>query len=872
MFPPAGGLNIEHCTDTPHSPINETRNAKPETFYNMDPNISQQPFNQQPNSGQPAGYPNSGYPMSSYPPQYYPPQHNLLDDDNLDIKRYISLFVSNWYWFAASLFIALKLAYSINRYSQKIFSASSTMLIKTDMGGGINSNMASVIPGGDIFRSQQNLKNEMGILRSFSLNYRVMLGLEDFHIVYVKVGRRGIVESYLYKSSPFVVKVDSLTYKPGGKVEIEILDEDRYIIKLNDGLDFKKTMMFGEPFREHGFDFTLIPRNPGGSIYYKNGSNRYYFYFTSPGALAAGYRSKLAVYPIEEEASIVTLAVTGLVPQQEVDYLNELMRVYINYGLENKNATADSTLTFIDRQISIIADSLMQAEGRMENFRKLNDFFDISREGSLIQSRMADLEREKSGFELQLQYYNYLEDYLKNKNLSGTIISPSVMGITDQALLRLLTELSTFRSEKEKLNMNLEPGQPAFGLMEMQEAEVIKALEENINNGIAGLNLSIKESNKRIASVDSLINKLPTTEKQFINIQREFDLNNTVYTYLLEKRAESGIAKASNLPDNRIIDYASSGGPIRPKTKNNYILALIFGFAFPVVSIALIDYFNDKVMDKSDIEKRTRVPVIGYISHCDTINEIPVVSKPGSALAESFRSVRTAIKYFIRKDEVAVIAVSSTISSEGKTFISSNLASITAMLGKKVLLIGLDLRKPRINKIFESEGKAGMSTYLIGNCEYEDIIRKTQVENLYYAPSGPIPPNPAELIETDRMKEFIDKAKAEFDYIFIDTPPIAIVTDALLLSEYVDVNLFIVRQRYSSCNTLELIEQLYKKGEMKSMTIVMNDINLSGYYGYGIRYGYSSGYGYTYGSNYYSKGYYKRYGGKSKTHGYYTEE
>jgi tyrosine-protein kinase Etk/Wzc len=277
-------------------------------------------------------------------------------------------------------------------------------------------------------------------------------------------------------------------------------------------------------------------------------------------------------------------------------------------------------------------------------------------------------------------------------------------------------------------------------------------------------------------------------------------------------------------------------------------------------------------MDKNDIEKRTRVPVIGYISHCDTKTEIPVVAKPGSALAESFRSVRTAIKYFIRKDEVAVIAISSTISAEGKTFISSNLAAITALLGKKVLLVGLDLRKPRINKIFEFEGSPGMSTYLIGNCEYEDIIMKTRVENLFYTPSGPIPPNPAELIETDRMRQFIEKAKAEFDYIFIDTPPIAIVTDALLLATYVDVNLFIVRQRYSSCNTLELIEQLNKKGEMKNMTIVMNDINLSGYYGYGIRYGYSEGYGYVYGSNYYSKGYYKRYGGKSKAHGYYTEE
>jgi tyrosine-protein kinase Etk/Wzc len=841
----------------------------------MDPNTPAQPASQQPVippgyplSGYPpqAGYPQSGYPQQVYPPQYY------QEDENLNIKRYLSLFLSNWYWFAISLFIAVTLAYSINRYSTRIFGASATMLVKTDQPGMISSSTASVIPGGDIFRNQQTLVNEIGILKSFSLNHRVVKALKDFHVVYMEVGKRGIVESYLYKSSPFVVQYDSLELQSSLRVDIEILSDDKYIIRLDDDRDFSKEMKFGVRFNEMGYDFKIEPRFPGTGLFDKDGSNRYYFYFTSPSYLAASYSGALSIAPIQEDASIVRLSVTGPVAEQAVDYLNKLMEVYIKYGLENKNATADSTLAFIKKQIGIISDSLTKAEEKMENFRKVNNFFDISREGMMIQTRLETLEKEKSTFELQLQYYNYLEEYLREKDLSGTIVSPSVMGITDQALLRLVSELSLIKTEKEKLRMNLEPGQPAFGLIEAQEEEVRKALVENIRNGIAGLRLSILESDKKIASVDTLINKLPTTEKQFINIQRRYDLNNTVYTYLLEKRAESGIAKASNLADNRTIDKATSYGPIKPKTKNNLRLAFILGMIFPMVSIILIDFFNDKVMDKSDIEKRTRVPVIGYISHSDTKNEIPVVAKPGSALSESFRSVRTALKYFLRKDEVAVIAVSSTISSEGKTFVSSNLASITAMLGKKVLLIGLDLRKPRINKLFESEGMPGMSTYLIGNCEYEDIIIKTRVENLFYAPSGPIPPNPAELIETERMKEFIEKAKGDYDYIFIDTPPIAIVTDALLLAEYVDVNIFIVRQRYSSCNTLELIEQLNRKGELKSMTIVMNDINLSGYYGYGIRYGYSSGYGYSYGSNYYSKGYYKRYGGKSKTHGYYTEE
>ncbi|MGA2405355.1 MAG: polysaccharide biosynthesis tyrosine autokinase [Bacteroidales bacterium] len=805
-------------------------------------------------------------------PNYYPNNYNLPEDDNLDIKRYISLFISNWYWFAISLFIAITIAYSINRYSQRIYSVSSTLLIKDDQIAGVKSNAESVIPGGDIFRSQQNLKNEMGILRSFSLNYRVMKELQDFHVVYISVGRRGIVEKLMYKSCPFKVIYDSLELEPiGTVVKIEILPDNKYRIKLDDGLNLTP-MSFGVRFKEYGFDFTIVPRESGRNIFDKNSSNRYYFYFNNPENLAYEYRGKLSVAPIEKDASIVSLSVSGLVPEQEVDYLNGLMKVYIKYGLENKNGTADSTIKFIDKQINIISDSLKDAEGRMENFRKTNSFFDVSKEGTLIQDKLEKLENEKSVFELQLQYYNYLAEYLSIKNINGTIISPSVMGITDQVLLRLVNELSVIKNEKVKLNFNLEVNQPALELMDRQSEETRKALMENIRNGIAGLRLSIEESDRNIAAVDTLINRLPTTEKKFINIQRKFQLNNTVYTYLLEKRAESGIAKASNLPDNRIIDFASSGGPIKPKTRSNIVIAFMLGLILPMMGIALIDYFNDKVIDKRDVEKKTKVPVIGYISHSESKSEIPVVEKPGSSLAESFRSVRTSIKFFIKDNEKPVISVSSTISSEGKTFISINIAAITAMLGKRVLLIGLDLRKPRINRVFEFEKSPGMSTYLSDNCKYEEVIKETQIKNLFYAPSGPIPPNPAELIATENMRIFLEKAKNDFDYVIIDTPPIAIVTDALLLAPYVDLNLFIVRQRYSSRSTVEMIDQLYRRGELKNLAIIINDINLTGYYGYGMRYGYYLGYGYSYGYNYYGKGYYGKYGYSDKASGYYTDE
>jgi capsular exopolysaccharide synthesis family protein len=808
-------------------------------------------------------------------PNYSPDNYNLPEDEDLDIKRYLSLFLSNWYWFAIALFIAVTLAYGINRYSQPIYSVSSTLLISDDQMGKMNSNASSVIPGGDIFRNQQNLLNEMGILKSFRLNYRVMKDLKEFHVVYTAVGKRGIVESRMYNTCPFRVVYDSLDTEPKDvKVGITIISDLKYRVQLNSGLNFEKEMNFGERFSDYGFNFTVVRRNPNISSYIEGVSNSYYFNFTDPGSLASQYRSKLLVEPIQKDASLVTLSVTGFVPAQEADYLNKLMETYIQYGLDNKNQTADSTIKFINNQLKVISNSLETAAEKLEKFRLTNSFIDLSREGTTIQNRFEKFENEKAGFELQMQYYKYLSDYLNIKNAGGEIVSPSAIGITDQVLLKLVNEFSSLQKETEKMGFNLSSDQPAVVQLFKQTEETREALRENVRNGIAGLKLIIAESDKKISEVEVEIKKLPSTERKLINIQREFDLNNSVYTYLLEKRSESGIAMASNVSDNRIIDTASnySSALIKPKTRINFLIAIILGFILPMVVIVLIDFFNDKVMDKKDIEGKTKVPVLGYISHSDSKNEIAVVEKPGSSLSESFRSVRTALKYFVKENEVAVIAVSSTISSEGKTFISINLAAITAMLGKKVLLIGLDLRRPRINKVFEFDDSPGMSTYLSGGCDYEDLIRKTQVNNLFYAPSGPVPPNPAELLETEQMKKFMERARKEFDYIIIDTPPVAIVTDTLLLAPYVDVNLFIVRQRYTSRNTLDMIEHLHNQGELKNMAIVINDISLTGYYGYGMRYGYTSGYGYSYGYNYYNKGYYRRYGYSEKGKGYYTEE
>jgi len=816
---------------------------------------------------------NTPHSPNNYPqePYYYLP----AEDEGIDFKRYISLFISNWYWFAIALFISISIAYGINRWSEEVYVVSSTLLIKDDQLGGVTSGMENIFPGVEAYKNQQNLKNEIGILKSYTLNYRVMQELPGFHVEYIGVGRRGIVESRMYNRSPFIVVYDSLLKQTSEqKVEVKILSDQRYKLVINGDKNFEKEMTFGERFNEMGFDFRINPRNSKSIDFDPDASNKYYFYFTSPASLANHYRSKLSITPIEEEASLVTLSTSGFVPEQEVDYLNKLMDVYIQFGLEFKNKTAAQTIEFIENQLVTISDSLHLAEGDLESFRLVNRLIDISREGAVIQNKLEQIDGERTALLLQENYYKYLKEYIDSKTESGDIVAPSVMGVSDQLLIRLVDELSVLQQQKKQLAMNLYESTEPLKILEANIVTTREAISENINNGLLTIKNSLADADKRLSDIEKEIRKLPSTERQMINIQRKFDINNTVYTFLLEKRAEAGIAKASNVSDNRIIDYAGAYNisRIKPKERQNLMMALALGLFFPILGILLIDYLNNKIIDKKDIEKGTSAPVIGFISHNTLKTEIPVAERPGSKLSESFRSVRTNLKYFLKDKPNPVIAVSSTITAEGKTFVSANLAAIIATLGKKVLLVGLDLRKPKTHKILGIDNSDGISKFLIGESKIEDILVKTEIKNLWYTSSGPVPPNPAELIESAAMKEFVNKARKKFDFIIIDTPPVAIVTDALLLSSLADFYIFVVRQKHSSKNTLELIDELYRNENIKSIGIVMNDISLTGYYGYGLRYGYSAGYGYLYGYNYYGDYINSRYGYSDKAKEYYTDE
>lgn len=781
------------------------------------------------------------------------PQHNIYQEESIDIKKYLFKFLANWYWFAITLSVALAIAYMVNRYSEPTYTVSSSVIISDKQNE--MSSVESIIQelGRYRVRRKAEVVNEISILKSYKMA-RLALEELDFGVQYVAVGRREIAETKMYHNSPFRVIPDTTVEQQiNYPVNIKILSEQEYLLEINDRYNVQKKLHFGETFENEAFKFSVIKNPKLDSVYKKSSSNKYYFKFQEINALTKAYRAKLNIDVNDEKGSILMLKLNGFVPEKMAAYLNKLSEVYIRSALLEKNQQAENTLDFIDNQLNIIVKDLNASEIRLQNFRTQNKVINLSQKGSLLYNELTEIQNERFAYDVKAKYLDYLETSLQNNEKNTSIVAPSVLGITDPALQKLVEMYNSTLSEKNKFSLVAQEDAPNLVVIQNELNNLKKTLTEYLISNRKTNQIVLNSFDQKQDLINAQILQLPADERQQINIEREYKLNNELYTFLLEKRAEAGITKASNVADNKILDIArpENARQLTPKRSQNYMIALILGLGLPGAIILALDFLNTKIEDKKDIERNTRIPIIGTIGHNETHHDIPVYLDPKSGLAESFRSLRTNLQYILREKEQKVIMITSTVSGEGKTFAAVNLATIIAMASKKVLLVGLDLRKPSLHKIFDVPNEIGISTYLSQQSNYESSIKETHIENLYLAPSGPVPPNPAELIETSEMDRFFTRNKKEFDYIIIDTPPLALVTDALLVSRFADTNIFMIRQRYSHKQVFELINKLEHEQKVKNMNILVNDLKVSRYYGY--NYGYNYGYGYGYGYGYTSR-------------------
>ena len=774
------------------------------------------------------------------------------EEDSIDIKAFLVKCFRRWYYFATVLIFALLIAMGINRFSKPEYKVTTYLLIRDEENPLDPQNFI----GASLYGNPYKLQNEIGLLHSKSLTRRTLQEL-DFYISYNR--EQGFRSTDLYRSTPFFVYVDSSFIQPlGVKFNLKFLNDTIFYIdaeakeatghnfstglntSIVSGFKYSDTLKFGDLGGNQYCRFRIMPNFE--QLHQIREFRNYSFTISSMPELINRFRVK----DIEatKNSSILMLSIRCSNVQQGADYLNKLSEVFLAKGLERDDRIAVSTIRFIDDQLKGITDSLRYSEDRLQQFRSSRGVTNIDYQAQQTYEQMEDLRDQQAQLIVKSKYYKYLRDYLFKNNEVSDLIAPSSMDINDPLLNNLIIELTRLYGERTEMSFNTIKDNPYLRSLELKITETKKNLIENIDNIINASDISLREIEGRITGIESAIDKLPASQREFLVIERKFKLNDAIYTYLLTKRSEVQISKASNIPSNEILDQAAADDfeQVSPNSRMNYIIAMLLGLFIPALIIYLHDYFRNKITNRQDVLSLTSLPVIGHIVHNTHKSGLVAHEVPSSLIAESFRSLRTNFQFISNPGDHPVILVTSIIKGEGKSFTSVNLGSVFAQSQKKAVIVDFDLRKSGIGRYINVQTEEGLSRYLSNLVSLDEIIFKTGIENLDFIPSGPIPPNPLELISTEKTALLFEELKRKYDVIVVDSPPLALVSDGLLLLKYANIRLIVVRQNYTPRNLFSSVVHDLEKRGLTSLNIILND-DRDGLNGYGYGYGYS-GYGY----------------------------
>lgn len=765
----------------------------------------------------------------------------------LDFKRVISRAIRFWYVVVFSLGIALVTAVYQTRYSEKVFPVSASIMIReTQETGG-----AELLYKNALIDPYRNYLNEPYIIRSYPLIEEVVRKL-NFNVSFFREGYFMTTEAYDYmpvKASwcnPEEVKTGQFIFVLKDESHFSLSrfsnspSTDAATFQLNDSIQFEE------------FDL-CIKRIEGRNMKPYMGVP-FLLNIQNPRAVAGGYVSRLKVDWAEVGSGVLNLSLTGTNPEKDIDFINGLVAAYQDRDLKNKNEAAVRTIEFIQDQLIGIKDSLRFVEFQLERFGNSGRVKDMSLSAQRLLEKAEVFEIQRSELLIRQNYFQYLDEYLKkgNDNLD-LVILPSSVGLSDPVINSLLTKMVDLQLEI-KLYINTERGKNP---LVTEKINRINEIKENVLESIKTLRSTDKIKmdflNKQIKEIEKQSALLPASERQLISVQRNYALLENLYVFLMQKLSEAGISKAANSSDVIGINPPMKGGQLSPKPMRNYSIAALLGLVIPFALFVFFEIINNKVQSKEDIDKMSSIPFIGGVGHKASGNNLTVNERPKSGVAESFRALRSNLNYFTGNKTKQVFMVSSSISGEGKTFTTINLATVFALSGKRTLIVGADMRRPKIFEDFRRNNEVGLSTFLSGLSEFERVIQDTDIDNLFLVSGGPVPPNPSELLLTDRFELFVKRALEKFDFVIIDTPPLALVTDAFVISKFVDHTVFVLRQNYSPKEFVRSIDEYYRSGKLKNMSILLNDIYKSGL-GYGYGQGYAYHYGYSYGYGYKSKG------------------
>jgi tyrosine-protein kinase Etk/Wzc len=776
--------------------------------------------------------------------------YNRQHEEEADFKKLFLRYFAYKYYFLVSIILGLVIAFMINALTETVYQVKSTLLIKEDRT--VQTLMGGVNPRADIF-NRTNYSNVIGILESFSLIDSVLSQL-DVQVTYYEKGSLvcGKPRVEIYKNSPFKVRFDKNHAQPFNEpFTLKIIDENWFEINASkgfDGFDENKQFFFGQEIRGETYSF-VIERT--GLLIADHKMKAYQFIINDPNRLTRTYQKRLTIEEYNLDASILTISFQATNLQIANDFVDMLTSTFIRQNLHLKNQIAQNTVDFIENQLVLTSNNLAASEGKLQSFREEQQLVNIGLISSQLLNDLQELDKQRSIEDVKRRYYDFLLEYITDKRDFREVFAPSALGINDPLLSNHLQELNNLHTERSRLLLTTTERSPSVIAIDQGIKHVKAILEENLKSIKAASSILMSDLNQRIERIERRIEQLPRTERELMGLQRMFNITDATYNFLLEKQAEAGIALASNMPDHRILDHSYFDVIISPKEKFNYTLAFLLGLILPLGTLIIRDYFSTKINSKEEVMKALNLPFLGFIPRYRPSAgkgnvDVTIFDQPFSPVTEAFRTIRLNLNFFALKSTKKLIAVTSIRPGEGKTFTAINLASVIATSNKPVLYIDADIRKTQPNRLTEHMIDVGLSNFLIGQADIDDIINPSSYhKDLFILNSGIISPNPAELLESEAMLNMLQDELNQYDYVIIDTPPVGMVADAIPVLKKADMSIFVVRHNFSRHQDLDHINEIIQKADLKNVVITINDVrhNKKGF-GYEYGYGYGLGYGY----------------------------
>ncbi|MEI6946700.1 polysaccharide biosynthesis tyrosine autokinase [Paraflavisolibacter sp. H34] len=736
------------------------------------------------------------------------------------------------YWPLYLVLVALFVTatYFYLRYQVPLYQANATLLIKDDNRGG--SGTPQMVQELDAFEISKSVENEIEVIRSRKLAKEVVRNLH----LYAMVAQEGRVNDYpAYTLSPISIQArfpDSI--RASGNVYFTFNAASGTVVV--DGKTYQLDQWYRLPYGE--LMFTRNKNNTAGGSSQKD----FYFSMVDVKSAANDLLSRLSVLASSGSSSVLKWVILDLEPKRAEDILNEWIDCYNRAAVEDKNVLAANTLRFIEERLKYVMDDLDSVEHRVERFKAVNKLVDISAQGQMFLENVSKNDQQLSDINLKMVVLRQVEDYVRSKNKQAGIV-PATLGVEDPVLMQLLNGLYEAETQYEKLKKTTAENHPSVGALAGQITKMRGNILENIANQRRTLDAGRAQVFASNSKYSSLLASLPSKERELVDINRQQAIKNNIYTFLLQKREETALSSASAVADSRIVDVAESNyGPILSNSSMMYTMAVLSGLLLGIGLVTLKGLLSRTLQSREDLERETVVPLLGEVAHDRSGNIIVIGEGKRSFIAEQFRYLRTYLSFLGINEANNKILVTSSIPGEGKSFTALNLGISLALTGKRVVLLELDLRMPFLSASLNRSDYPGVSNFLIGQKEIDDIVAPTDLnENLFIVPSGPIPPNPSELLMNGRLKELLEYAEQHFDCVIVDTAPVGPVTDAFILMPLCNVTLYVVRQGYTPKATLQRLDEIYQLHQHKNMAVVFNGVKPKGLTAYKNTYEYGYG-------------------------------